>query len=140
MDDSYDFLKMRSLRSNPKYRYVDQCSMFILFCNLLVAATKYLTRSNMRENFYLVLWFGGTDHYGGECILSRGDLICPFFNMVQDKWLVRLDMKPNSWLQEFIPSSRALQWQFFNSPSQVPQTGDQVFKHKTLWGTFTIKS
>lgn len=55
MDVSYDFLNMRSLRSNPKYRYVDQCSMFILFVYLLVAVTKYLTRSNMRENFYLGL-------------------------------------------------------------------------------------
>lgn len=65
--------------------------MFILFGDLLVAATKYLTRSNMRENFYLGLWFWGADHYGGECILSRGDLICPFLTMVEEKLLVRLD-------------------------------------------------
>lgn len=65
MDVSYDFLNMRSLRSNPKYRYVDQCSMFILFGYLLVAVTKYLTRSNIEEFLiglvilgYRPLWWG----------------------------------------------------------------------------------
>ena len=65
MDVLYDFLKMRSLRSNPKYRYVDQCSMFILFGYLLVAVTKYLTRSNIGEFLiglvilgYRPLWWG----------------------------------------------------------------------------------
>lgn len=59
--------------------------MFILFGDLLVAATKYLTRSNMRENFYLELWLWGADHYGGECILSRGDFIYPFLTLVEEK-------------------------------------------------------